>query len=103
LIPDLIEVGVNILNPVQVNAANMDSARLKAEFGNDIVFWGGAVDPQGTLNSGSPDQVYMETRRNIDNLAKDGGFVFAAVHNIQPNVPPHNIMAMWQALQDHRY
>lgn len=103
LIPDLIEVGVNILNPVQVNAANMDSARLKAEFGNDIVFWGGAVDPQGTLNSDSPDQVYMETRRNVDNLAKDGGFVFAAVHNIQPNVPPQNIMAMWQALQDHRY
>ena len=103
LIPDLIEVGVDILNPVQVNAANMDSAKLKSEFGRDIVFWGGAVDPQGTLNSGSPDQVRMETSRNIDNLAKDGGFVFAAVHNIQPSVPPQNIMAMWQALQDYKY
>src|SRR5665648_398761 len=100
LIPDLIEIGVDILNPVQVNAANMDSAKLKAEFGRDIVFWGGAVDPQGTLNSGSPNQVYTETSRNIESLAKDGGFVFAAVHNIQPNIPPQNIMAMWQALQD---
>ena len=103
LIPDLIEIGVDILNPVQVNAANMDSAKLKSEFGRDIVFWGAAVDPQGTLNSGSPEQVYSETCRNIENLAKDGGFVCAAVHNIQPSVPPQNIMAMWQALQDHQY
>ncbi len=75
----------------------------KLEFGKDIVFWGGAADPQGTLNSGTPQQVYAETCRNIQNLANGDGFVFANVHNIQPGVSPENIMAMWQALQDHRY
>lgn len=100
LIPDLIEVGVDILNPVQINAPNMDSAKLKKEFGQDLVFWGGTVNPQGTFNNGSPQQVRDETRKNIENLKKDGGFVCAAVHNIQQSVPPENIMAMWETLQE---
>ena len=99
LIPDLIEIGVDIINPVQINAPNMDSAKLKAEFGKDLVFWGGAVNPQATLNHGTPQQVRDETRRNIENLAPGGGFVFAAVHNIQPSIPTENILAMWETLQ----
>ena len=101
LIPDLIEIGVDILNPVQVNVPNMDSAKLKAEFGREMVFWGGALDPQGIFSSATPQQVRDETRRNIENLAPGGGFVFAAVHNIQPDVPVENIMAMWDALQEY--
>ena len=99
LIPDLIEIGVDIINPVQINAPNMDSAKLKAEFGKDLVFWGGAVNPQATLNHGTPQQVRDETRRNIENLAPGGGFVFAAVHNMQPSIPTENILAMWKTLQ----
>ena len=101
LIPDLIEIGVDILNPVQINAPNMDSAKLKTEFGKDLVFWGGAVNPQATLNHGTPQQVRDETRRNIENFASGGGFVFAAVHNIQPSIPTENILAMWETFQSY--
>ncbi len=94
LIPDLIEIGVDVLNPVQVSAAGMDSAELKREYGRDLAFWGGGVDTQHVLGSGTPDEVRAEVRRRIDDLAPGGGFVFATVHNIQPNVPPENILAM---------
>ena len=98
LIPDLLETGINILNPVQVNAANMgDTARLKREFGDALVFWGGGVDTQRVLPTGSPQEVSDEVRRRMDDLAPGGGFVFAAVHNIQADVPPENVMAMWEA------
>jgi len=100
LIPDLIEIGFDILNPIQVNAAHMDSARLKREFGHDIVFWGGGVDTQGVLSFGTPDQVRDEVKRRVDDLAPGGGFVFSTIHNIQPEVPPENIVAMLQALSD---
>jgi len=96
-IPDLIEMGVDILNPVQVTAANMDSAKLKAEFGKDLVFWGGGCDTQTILPLGTPAQVREEVARRIDDLAPGGGFVFAQVHNIQPDVPPENMVAMWEA------
>jgi uroporphyrinogen decarboxylase len=94
LIPDLLEIGVEILNPVQVSAAGMDTARLKHEFGRDLVFWGGGVDTQRVLGAGSPDEVRAEVHRRVHDLAPGGGFVFAAVHNIQPNVPAENIVAM---------
>lgn len=93
LIPHLIEIGVDILNPVQVSARGMDSRRLKAAYGRDIVFWGGGVDTQHVLPFGSVDEVRAEVSQRISDLAPGGGFVFAPVHNIQALVPPENIEA----------
>jgi uroporphyrinogen decarboxylase len=93
LIPDLIEIGFDILNPVQVSARGMDTKQLKADFGKEIVFWGGGVDTQNILPFGKPAQVVDEVKRRIDDLAPGGGFVFSAVHNIQAFVPPENIVA----------
>lgn len=100
LIPYLIDEGVDILNPVQVNAERMDTKDLKREFGKDITFWGGGVDTQKVLPFGTPEQVKEEVKRRICDLSKDGGFVFSAVHNIQSDVPPRNFMAMWDTLQE---
>ncbi|HSJ55361.1 MAG TPA: uroporphyrinogen decarboxylase family protein [Anaerolineae bacterium] len=100
IIPDLIEAGIDILNPIQVSAAGMDPHELKAEFGRDLVFWGGGVDTQQVLGAGSPQQVRDDVRRNVEALAPGGGFVFAAVHDIQANVPPENIVAMWEAWRE---
>jgi len=97
LIGDLIDTGIDILNPVQISAAGMDPKELSQEFGHDLVFWGGGVDTQGVLGTGTPEEVKEDVRRNIEALAPGGGFVFAAVHDIQANVPPENIMAMWEA------
>jgi uroporphyrinogen decarboxylase len=96
-IPDLIEVGIDALNPVQVSAAGMDSATLKRDFGHDITFWGGGCDTQHVLSRGTPTEVGEEVRRRIDDLAPGGGFVFCQVHNIQPEVPPENVVAMLEA------
>lgn len=101
LIPDLIEVGVDILNPIQVSAAHMDVLELKKSFGRDITFWGGGVDTQEVLPRGTPGQVKDDVRMRIEALAPGGGFVFAAVHNIQADVPPDNILAMWEAWQEY--
>ncbi len=101
VLPDLIEVGVDIINPVQVSATGMDSAELKREFGKDIVFWGGGVDTQRVLGVGTPDEVRAEVRRRVEDFKPDGGFVFNTVHNIQGNVPAENILAMWEALRDY--
>ncbi len=104
LIPDLIELGFDILNPVQVSARGMDTKRLKEEYGKDIVFWGGGVDTQRVLPFGRPDEVAGEVRRRIDDLASGGGFVFAAVHNVQAFVPPENIVTMFEtALEYGKY
>lgn len=100
ILPELIEVGVDALNPVQVAAAGMDSKDLKKEFGDALSFWGGGVDTQHVLPNGSPQQVRDEVKRRVDDLAPGGGFVFAAVHNIQADVPGKNILAMRQALRD---
>jgi uroporphyrinogen decarboxylase len=99
LIPDFIELGVDILNPVHTRAAGMEPAALKRDFGKDIVFWGGGVDTQGILPLGTPQQVKDDVRRNIDALAPGGGYVFSTVHNIQADVPPANIVAMYEALR----
>jgi hypothetical protein len=102
LIPDLIEAGFDILNPVQCSADGMDPKRLKSEFGESIVFWGGGVDTQHTLPFGSPEDVYREVRERIDIFAPGGGFVFASIHNIQSNVPTENLLALFRALKDSR-
>lgn len=104
LIPDLIDVGFDILNPVQVSARGMDTRRLKETYGQDITFWGGGVDTQHVLPFGTPQDVADEVKRRIDDLAPGGGFVFAAVHNIQAMVPPENIVAAFEtALEYGRY
>jgi uroporphyrinogen decarboxylase len=98
LIPHLIELGVDIINPVQVSAEGMDSKRLKAAYGRDVTFWGGGVDTQHVLPFGTPDDVRDEVKRRIDDLAPGGGFVFATVHNIQAFVPPANIEAAFDTV-----
>lgn len=100
-IPDLIEIGVDAINPVQVSAAKMDSKLLKKEFGREMAFWGGGIDTQYILPKGTPQEVKDEVRRRIDDLAPGGGFIFTTVHNIQPDVPPENILAMWEVLQEY--
>ena len=100
-LPDFIESGIDILNPVQVRAAKMDTKELKRKFGRDLSFWGGGCDTQEILPSGSPDQVKDEVKRRIDDLAPGGGFVFNPVHNIQADVPPENIMAMWETWKEY--
>lgn len=101
LLPDLIEAGMDILNPVQFTAAEMDLKSLKKDFGKDLVFWGGGVDTQAILNHGTPAQVKDEVKQIIDILAPGGGFVFTTVHNIQEDVPPENFWAMWDTLMEH--
>lgn len=98
IIPDFIEMGVDILNPVHITAAGMEADLLKRDFGRDIVFWGGGIDTQKILPTGTPSEVSDSVKRNIDHLAPGGGFVFATVHNIQSEVPPANIMVMLETL-----
>ena len=100
-IPDLIEIGVDILNPVQVAARGMDPHELKREFGKDLTFWGGGCDTQRVLTFGTPDDVEREVRRRIRELAPGGGFVFNQIHNIQPGVPPENVMRMFETVLAH--
>jgi uroporphyrinogen decarboxylase len=103
-LPDLIEIGVDIINPVQVSAAGMDSAELKRRFGKNICFWGGGCDTQQVLNRLGPGEVRQEVRHRIADFAPGGGFVFNPVHNIQPLIEPANIVAMFQeALSCGRY
>ncbi|MFY9302638.1 MAG: uroporphyrinogen decarboxylase family protein [Atribacterales bacterium] len=102
LVPDFIEIGVDILNPVQVSAKDMDPARLKREFGDKLSFWGG-VDTQRVLPQGSPEEVKEEVRRRIKEMGKSGGYILGAVHNIQPDVPPENIVAMFKAGREFSY
>ncbi|MGD0263327.1 MAG: uroporphyrinogen decarboxylase family protein [Candidatus Methylomirabilota bacterium] len=98
-IPDFIEVGLDALHPIQVSAKNMESAKLKREFGRDITFWGG-VDTQRVLPLGTPQEVREEVRRRIADLGPGGGYVLGAVHNIQAEVPVDNILAMFEAARE---
>lgn len=99
-IPDLIDAGVRILNPVQIGARNMEAEKLKREFGRDIVFWDGAVNPQQVLAFGTPEQIKGEARNNIEEFKKGGGFVFANVYNVQAIVKPENVVALYDAAYD---
>ncbi|MGD9101206.1 MAG: uroporphyrinogen decarboxylase family protein, partial [Anaerolineae bacterium] len=79
----------------------MEPAALKRDFGDTLTFWGGGADTQGVLPTGTPEEVKDDVRRNVEALAPGGGFVFNTVHNIQADVPPQNIVAMWEALQEY--
>jgi uroporphyrinogen decarboxylase len=98
LMPDLIEAGFEILNPVQINAREMEPERLKKEFGRDVTFWGGGADTRFVLNQGTPAQVKEHVKHLLRVFAPGGGFVFNTVHNILPDVPPQNIVAMFEAI-----
>jgi len=101
LLPGLIEAGIDILNPVQVSALNMEPERLKKEFGRDICFWGG-IDVQHLLPNGTVDEVKEAAMHVMEVLGKDGGYVFAPSHNLQPLIPPENIKAMYDTALLHR-
>ena len=102
LIPDYIEIGAEVLNPIHIRARGMDPAALKRDFGAEVAFWGGAVDTQDVLPHGTPQQVRDDVWRNLDALAPGGGYVFNTVHNIQADVPPANILALWDALREYQ-
>jgi uroporphyrinogen decarboxylase len=102
IIPDFIEIGVDVLNPVQLTARGMDAEKLKRQYGREISFWGGAVDTQNVLPRANPDEVRRDVKERIRCLAAGGGFVFAAVHNIQDDVPAENIIAMLEAFRELR-
>jgi uroporphyrinogen decarboxylase len=97
MIPDFIDIGVDAINPIQVSAGEMDNtAWLNKKYGDEIVFWG-AIDNVRVLPNGSPDQVREEVKKRIKDLAPGGGYVLSAIHNIQPDVPPENILTMFDS------
>ncbi|MGC9004155.1 MAG: uroporphyrinogen decarboxylase family protein [bacterium] len=100
LIPYLIEAGVDILNPVQTSAVNMEPERLKKEFGKDLVFWGGGCDTQRVLPFAEPEEVRKHIKERINIFSKGGGFVFCQIHNIQANVPVENIIALLETVAE---
>jgi uroporphyrinogen decarboxylase len=100
-IPELLDNGIDILNPVQISAANMDPADLKKTFGRDLVFWGGGIDAQHCLPTGTPEQIREQVRQNITAFKPGGGYIFNNVHNIQGGVPPENILALFDAAYEY--
>jgi hypothetical protein len=102
LIPDMIEAGFDLFNPVQTSAANMEPQVLKDRFGSEITFWGGGVDTQKTLPFGRPEEVRSQVKEHIQIFGKGGGFVFNPIHNVQAGVPVANLLALYQAVQDFR-
>jgi uroporphyrinogen decarboxylase len=99
-IPDLIDVGIDILNPIQTNCYQMDLVTLKNEFGKDITFWGGGVDTASVISMGSPKDVSRDVLIRCEILSRDGGFVFAPIHNILSEVPPENVLAAYEAVRE---
>lgn len=101
LLPEFIEMGIDIINPVHIRAKGMEPGQLKKDFGKDVVFWGGGIDTQNTLPNGTPQQIRDEVKRNIELLAPGGGFVFNTIHNILADVPPENIVAMYETVAEY--
>jgi uroporphyrinogen decarboxylase len=99
LLPDLIDAGLDAINPVQISCKGMDAGELKAEFGKDLTFWGGGCDTQITLSEAAPDEIRTHVRNQVRILGPGGGFVFQQVHNILANVPPENVAAVFDALR----
>ena len=102
LLPDLIDAGVDIINPVQVSAKDMDPVRLKQEFGDRLTFWGGGVDTQTVLPKGTPTEVRKQVKERMAIFGPGGGFIFCQVHNVQSEVPPENVLAMLEAAAEFR-
>jgi hypothetical protein len=102
LMEDIIDAGFDVLNPVQCSAAEMDPQRLKNEFGDQLVFWGGGIDTQKTLPFGTPQEVYDQVRSRIEIFSQNSGYIFNSIHNIQSNVPTENILSMFKAINDCR-
>jgi len=100
-LPDLLDNGVDILNPVQTSAVGMDPAMLKQRFGRDLTFWGGGCDAQHVLPFGTPEEVRQQVRRNLEVFKPSGGYVFNGIHNIQADVPPENIIALFDAAYEY--
>jgi uroporphyrinogen decarboxylase len=100
LLPDMAEVGLDAWNPVQISAHNMAPERLKPEFGRTVAFWGGGCDTQHMLKDGTPSEIRAHVWHNLDVFAPRGGYVFTQVHNIMADVPPQNIVAMFDAVTD---
>jgi uroporphyrinogen decarboxylase len=100
LMPDMIEAGIEIFNPVQTAAANMSPAFLKQEFGKDCTFWGGGIENVGTLNTGSREQIRDQVFERMELFSKGGGFVFNTIHNILPDVPPENVVTLFEAVKE---
>jgi uroporphyrinogen decarboxylase len=100
LLPDLIEAGIEIINPVQTNCRNMEPERLKQDFGKDICFWGGGCDTRTVLPKGTPAEIKEHVKSRLEIFAPGGGFVFNTVHNILGDVPPENIVAMYEAISE---
>ncbi len=100
LLPDFVEAGFDILNPVQTSAAHMDPVELKKSFGDVFTFWGGGIDTQRTLPFGTPEQVREEVRQRIRVFGAGGGFVFSPVHNVQSRAPVENILAMYETVRE---
>ena len=98
--PDFIESGFDIINPVQLSAKGMDAATLKNEYGKDITFWGGGIDTQQTLPFGTPEEVRAQVLERCEIFAKDGGFIFNAIHNVQAKTPVKNIVALIDAVHE---
>jgi uroporphyrinogen decarboxylase len=96
-IPELIDNGIDILNPVQIGLPNMEPEKLKEEFGNQLVFWGGGIDAQHVLPFARPDEIRNHVKANLEIFKPNGGYVFNNVHNIQVGVPPENIIALFDA------
>lgn len=102
LLEDIIDAGMDAINPVQTSCRGMEVENLKSTFGKDITFWGGGCDTRDILPNATPQQVKDHVRRNLDVMFRDGGFIFQQVHNIVSNVPPENIVAMFEAVREYR-
>ncbi len=100
LMPDLIDAGIEIFNPVQTNAKDMSPEFIKKEFGQDCTIWGGGIETVGTLNNGSREQIREQVFERLEIMSKGGGFVFNTVHNIMPDVSPENILTMYEAFNE---
>jgi hypothetical protein len=102
LLPDFIEAGFDILNPVQCSAAGMDPEVLKTQFGDRLTFWGGGVDTQRTLPFGTPAEIREQVKRRIEIFGRQGGFIFNTIHNVQAQIPVENVLAMYEAVRETR-